>query len=84
MGATREAQRDLSPGDPLADEARSLVDAIDFSGARTGPPRPDMFSYTFVVPGRPPVTIPEQNLTPELARLAALVLGDSRGGSPEA
>ena len=34
-----------------------------------------MFVYTFEVPGRSPVSVPEQHLTPELRRLVDLVLG---------
>ena len=43
---------------------------------------PDMFVYTFEVPGRSPVSVPEQHLTADLRRLADLVLRD--GGSAEA
>jgi len=77
LGRTVEARRDLTAGDPVADEARELLGRIDFGAALSGLPMPDMFSYTFQVPGRPPVTVPQQHLTPELQRLAALVLGDA-------
>ncbi|MEO7844999.1 MAG: hypothetical protein ABIR82_06655, partial [Nocardioides sp.] len=75
-GRTVEARCDLVPGDPVGDEARHLLDRIDFAGARGGPSLPDMYSYTFEVPGRPPVIVPQQHLTGDLQRLAALVLGD--------
>jgi len=81
VGRTVEARRELAPGDPVSDEARELLDRIDFAGTRGGTPQPDMFTYTFEVPGRPPITVPQQHLTPELQRLAALVLGDAPGGS---
>jgi Thermolysin metallopeptidase, alpha-helical domain/Thermolysin metallopeptidase, catalytic domain len=76
VGRTVEARRDLRPGDPVADEARQLVDRIDLTAARSGPPMPDMFVYTFELPGRPPVSVPQQHLTDDLRRLADLVLGD--------
>jgi len=80
VGRTVEARCDLAPGDPVAEEARELLGRIDFAGARGGPTLPDTYSYTFEVPGRAPVTVPQQQLTPELARLAALVLGDDPSG----
>jgi len=81
LGRTVAARCDLRPGDPVAEEARRLVDRIDFAAARSGPPMPDMYVYTFEVPGRPPVSVPQQHLTEELRRLADLVLGDDPLGS---
>jgi len=80
VGRTIQGRCALVPGDPVADEALQLLDLIDFAGARGGPPHPDMFVFTFDVPGRPPVTVPQQHLTAELQRLADLVLG--RAESP--
>jgi hypothetical protein len=81
VGRTVAARRDLRPGDSVADEARRLVDRIDFAAARSGPPMPDMYVYTFEVPGRPPISVPQQHLTDDLRRLADLVLGDDPLGS---
>ena len=80
VGRTVEARCDLAPGDPVADEARELLGRIDFAGTRGGPTLPDTYSYTFEVPGRAPVTVAQQRLTPDLERLAALVLGDDPSG----
>lgn len=66
---------DLDSGAPVAAEARELVDRVQLSGAtRGGLPKPDMFVYTFEVRGSAPVTVPQQELSPDLARLAGLVL----------
>lgn len=59
---------------PLDDaEVRDLVSGIDLAGVRGGQPRPDMFVYTFEI-GDQTVSVPEQHLTAELARLAGIVL----------
>ena len=81
-GHTVEARRDLSDDDPVVHEARALLDRIDFTATPQGAPMPDMFVYTFEVPGRSPVSVPEQHLTVDLRRLADLVLRD--GDSAEA
>ena len=75
-GRSVEARRDLTADDPVVHEARALLDRIDFAAAGQGQPMPDMFVYTFEVPGRSPVSVPEQHLTADLRRLADLVLRD--------
>ena len=60
--------------DEVAAEVRDLLHRVDLSGVTGGPPMPDMFVYTFEVPGRAPVQVPEQQLTDELRDLARLVL----------
>jgi hypothetical protein len=75
LGRTEEARCDLTRDDPVAIEALDLMGRVDLSGTGDSSPLPDSYVYTFELPGRPPVTVPEQQLSPELARLAALVLG---------
>ncbi|GAA2127245.1 M4 family metallopeptidase [Nocardioides bigeumensis] len=75
LGRTEEARCDLTRDDPVAIEALDLMGRVDLSGTGDASPLPDSYVYTFELPGRPPVTVPEQQLSPELARLAALVLG---------
>jgi hypothetical protein len=59
--------------DPRTGEVEQLLGRIDFGRVRGGTPQPDRFVYAFSVHGRE-VVVPEQHLTPELARLATLVL----------
>ncbi len=56
---------------------RSLVDRIDLTGVRGGDPHPDMFVYAFDLCGRR-AQVPEQHLTPDLSRLAVIVLDTGR------
>ena len=60
--------------DPRTPEVESLLGRVDFRAL--GPPRPmpDHFVYTFDVAGEA-VVVGEQDLTPDLSRLAALLLG---------
>jgi hypothetical protein len=64
--------------DPRLAEVRALLATPDLAAALAaapkGPPQPDRFVYTFTLPGHPSYTIAEQHLTPDLHRLAALVL----------
>ncbi len=55
------------------DEIAALVETVDLSGVRGGPPRPDMFVYDFDLCGRRAV-VPEQQLTDDLRRIAERVL----------
>jgi Zn-dependent metalloprotease len=75
LGRTEEGRCDLADVGPEAAEARALLDRVDFRAVGDDTPRPDMYVYTFEVPGQPPVTVLQQQLTPELGRLADLVLG---------
>ncbi|WP_210649276.1 protealysin inhibitor emfourin [Nocardioides sp. SYSU D00065] len=56
-------------------DLRALVEeAVRPGTGKPAPPMPDMFVYTFTVPGRDPVTVPEQALTASQAELARRVL----------
>jgi Zn-dependent metalloprotease len=59
--------------DPRTGEVQQLLSRIDLDRVRGGDPQPDRFVYSFSVQGRE-VVVPEQHLTPELERLAKLVL----------
>jgi Zn-dependent metalloprotease len=59
--------------DPRTPEVESLIDQIDFRRVTAGEPQPDRFVYTFEVRGEQ-VVLGEQDLTPELERLARLLL----------
>lgn len=77
-GLTLEAVIDLDDdGDPRTPEIRVLVHRIDFTAVAQHlggePAHPDAFMYTFVAGGTEAV-VPEQNVTPELQRLAELAL----------
>jgi hypothetical protein len=78
VGTTVEGQVDLdAPDDDRIDEVRELVARIDLAAAASGKTYPDMYSYVFVV-GDTRATVPEQHLTPELRRLADLLLDPTR------
>ena len=59
--------------DPRTDEVSSLLDRIDLQAVSPTRPQPDRFVYTFNVDGRQ-VVLGEQDLTPDLGRLARLLL----------
>ena len=63
----------LGDADPREQEVTSLVDRIDLAAVAPTPPQPDRFVYTFSVRGEE-VVLGEQDLTPDLARLADLLL----------
>jgi Thermolysin metallopeptidase, alpha-helical domain/Thermolysin metallopeptidase, catalytic domain len=77
-GLTTVAELDLdgAADDPRIVEVRGLVVALERAAVSDRPPAPDMFVYVFEVPGRAPVAVAESELTPEQARLAALVLAE--------
>ena len=76
IGATVSGQVDLDePDDDRVGEVRSLVDRIDLTTVARGRPYPDMYSYDFDLRGSRAI-VPENELTPELRRLADLVLAD--------
>jgi len=71
-GVTRSAELDLD-ADPDGPEVRDLLTSVDleaFAGRTAGP---DRFLYT-VQYGEQRVTVPEEDLTPELQRVVQLVL----------
>ncbi len=80
-GRTTEGSVDLASHDARVPEVRSLVDRIDLSHVPGGNPHPDMFVYAFNLCGRR-AQVPEQHLTPDLSRLAVIVLDTSAGGTP--
>ena len=58
-----------------AAEVRALGLRIDLGAVHPSPPQPDRYVYSFAV-GHAVVRVHEQDLTPDLSRLAALVLDD--------
>jgi hypothetical protein len=78
VGSAVEGQVDLDgPDDDRVGEVRDLVGRIDLAAVASAKTYPDMYSYVFVV-GDTRATVPEQALTPELRRLAELLLDQSR------
>ena len=73
-GITRTGALDLLD-DPAGEELRSLLLSVDLHDILVSPPTPDRFVYT-VEFGQSRLTVPEQDLTPELQRVVNLVLGD--------
>jgi len=59
--------------DPRTDEVGSLLGRIDLQAVSRSKPQPDRFVYTFEVDGQQ-VVLGEQDLTPDLGRLARLLL----------
>jgi Zn-dependent metalloprotease len=74
-GITKEGAVDLESDDPRAPAVRSLVERIDFTAVQAGTPQPDRFVYGFRY-ATVECQVPEQELTPDLHRLAALVLDE--------
>ena len=72
-GRTAEGSVDLASHDARVPEVRTLVDRIDLSDVAGGNPHSDMFVYAFDLCGRR-AQVPEQHLTPDLSRLATIVL----------
>jgi hypothetical protein len=73
-GLSTAGEVDLDTPDARADELARLVDRIDLREVMGGQPRPDMYVYAFDLCGDL-ATVPEQHLTPDLRRVADLVLG---------
>lgn len=59
--------------DPRTPEVESLISRIDFASIAGPTPQPDRFVYTFEVQGQE-VVLGEPDLTPDLQRLARLLL----------
>ena len=81
-GLTADGEVDLDADDLRAPELADLVDRIDLREVAGGAPHPDMYVFAFDLCGDR-ATVPEQHLTPDLRRVADLVLerGDSRSFS---
>ncbi len=79
-GITQRGEARLGD-DPLTPELETLLDRIDFRAVAPTRPSPDRFVYTFRVDGQH-VVVGERDLTPELQRLASLVISPPpvRGG----
>jgi hypothetical protein len=72
--AGREVSGEVVLGDdPRTPEVETLVARIDLRAVAADEPQPDRFVYVFCVLGEE-VTVAEQALTPELSRLATIVL----------
>ena len=80
-GLTRSGELDLD-SDPEGEEVRQLLGAVDLRSLTASAPGADRFVYTLEF-GADQVTLPEQDLTPELSRVVQIVLGNrSRGLGP--
>ncbi|RYU13365.1 protealysin inhibitor emfourin [Nocardioides iriomotensis] len=75
VGRTEQAEAHLGDDPRSADLERLLsrIDLQQLAGAPGSPAQPDRYVYTFAVDGRE-VMLGEQDLTPELAELATLLL----------
>ncbi|MFN8192547.1 MAG: protealysin inhibitor emfourin [Nocardioidaceae bacterium] len=73
-GITRTGRIDLARTDSRATAVRDLVARVDLSLPPARPPVADGFVYSFCVPGRDDVHIPEHDLTDDQRTLAHLVL----------
>lgn len=71
-GVPRFAEMSLGD-DPSADELRRLLDQISVSGLTPSQPQPDRFTYTVACRSFE-LTVPEQDLTPEISRVVQIVL----------
>ncbi len=72
-GLRARGELDLDGDDPRAPEAASLVERVDLAAVASGDPHPDRYVYSFDLCGSC-ADVPEQHLTPDLARLVELVL----------
>ncbi|GAA1758501.1 hypothetical protein GCM10009795_001080 [Nocardioides hankookensis] len=77
-GLRASGELDLDGDDPRAPEVASLVDRVDLGSLAGGTPQPDRFVYDFDLCGDR-ARLPEQHLTPDLRRLADLVLAPAEG-----
>jgi len=73
-GLRKANEVDLDGDDPRAPEVADLVDRIDLRAVGTEGPQPDRYVYDFDLCGDC-ATVPEQQLTDDLRRIADLVLG---------
>jgi hypothetical protein len=75
-GLTTSGSVALMSDDPRASQVRDLVARVDLAEVAAGPAHPDMYVYSFSLPGSPVVDVPEHELSDDLRSLARLVLGD--------
>ena len=75
-GLTSVGSVALVGDDPRVGQVRDLVGRVDLGAVVPTQPRPDMFVYSFELPGQPALELPEHDLTDDLRSLARLVLGD--------
>ncbi|HSF34938.1 MAG TPA: protealysin inhibitor emfourin [Nocardioides sp.] len=73
-GRTETAEVDLGQDDD-PDLGQLVSEAVLASATTDGPPRPDMFVYTFTVDDHDPVRVPEHLLTASQVELARRILG---------
>ena len=76
-GTTRSAEMSLGL-DPTGGELRRLLNQISVSGLAPSEPQPDRFTYTVACRSFE-LTVPEQDLTPELTRVVQIVLDQQEG-----
>lgn len=74
VGRTVEGEVDLDSGDPRVGELRELVGRLDGPSPKGSKPYPDGFTYDFDLDGQTRRVV-ERDLTPDLRRIADLVLG---------
>jgi len=79
-GVVRAGQLDLD-GDPQGAEVRELLLRADLSALSAGTPAADRFVYTLAVDDWQ-LTLPEQDLSPELHQVVRIVLGGQSSGGP--
>ncbi|WP_416954465.1 protealysin inhibitor emfourin [Nocardioides sp. T5] len=72
-GRTETAEVEIDRSDD-PDLGQLVSEAVLASGTTDGPPRPDMFVYTFTVDDHDPVRVPEHLLTASQAELARRIL----------
>jgi hypothetical protein len=72
-GLRASGETDLDGDDPRAPELAALVDRVDLAAVPAGDPQPDRYVYEFDLCGSR-ARVPEQHLTPDLARIAELLL----------
>jgi hypothetical protein len=81
IGRAVEGSLDLAGPEPDLDdrvpEVRRLLERVDLRAVPAGKTWPDMYSFTFELDDRT-ATVPEHLLTPDLRRLAELLLDQSR------
>ncbi|MCY7395797.1 MAG: M4 family metallopeptidase [Nocardioides sp.] len=73
-GLAADGFLDLQSTDERVSEVQSLVERVDLRAVPGGTPRPDMYLYDFDLCGDCKA-VPEHQLTPDLRRVADLLLG---------
>jgi hypothetical protein len=77
-GRTVEGSLDLTGSDDRVTEASALLDRVDLDSLPAGKPWPDMYVFWFELDGVEARPVSEHLLTPDLRRLADLVLDQTR------